>query len=238
MKYQNHIQHYKVDAEYFDFFHESNFRTQEIFRHYQEFFHLYRIKSSDKVLEIGSGGGAALRFIQSAGCEYYPLDISSFNLKKIKEKNIRNVFPVSGDTYSLPFNDDSFDFIILSEVLEHLAEPVTALTEIKRVLKKEGRLVVSVPYNEKLTYQICIHCNKPTPTNAHLHSFNEERLNLMINAAGLIPLKTSFCMNKIVNRLHFNLIFKSLPFSVWKIFDRVFNFIINKPASLIILSTK
>jgi ubiquinone/menaquinone biosynthesis C-methylase UbiE len=238
MEYNNHIQHYKVDAEYFDFFNENSFRKQDIFRHYQEFFSLYKVKKDDKILEIGAGGGTAVKFIQSYDCRYYPLDISSFNLKKIKGKNVKNVYPVSGDVYALPFENESFDFIILSEVLEHLAEPFKALTEIKRVLKKNGSLIISVPYNEKISYQICIHCNKPTPTNAHLHSFDEDKLSGMIKSAGLTPVKNSLCLNKIANRLHFNLLFKSLPFGIWKSFDRMFNSVMKKPASLIILSVK
>ena len=45
----------------------------------------------------------------------------------------------------LPFKDESFDFIIMSEVLEHLPSPGTTLKECSRILKKGGFLAATVP---------------------------------------------------------------------------------------------
>ncbi len=46
----------------------------------------------------------------------------------------------------LPFGDQSFDTIILSDVLEHIARPQSLLAEINRVLRPGGRLIAGVPY--------------------------------------------------------------------------------------------
>ena len=46
----------------------------------------------------------------------------------------------------LPFDDDYFDFIIISEVLEHLNEPYKLMAEIKRVLKDGGYLYITTPF--------------------------------------------------------------------------------------------
>ncbi|HPK53250.1 MAG TPA: class I SAM-dependent methyltransferase [Smithellaceae bacterium] len=45
----------------------------------------------------------------------------------------------------LPFPAESFDVVTMLAVLEHLAAPVVLLKEIQRILKKEGRLVLTVP---------------------------------------------------------------------------------------------
>jgi SAM-dependent methyltransferase len=50
-----------------------------------------------------------------------------------------------GDSYCLPFDDEVFDCVIASEILEHLYDDDRALAEIHRVLKPGGELVVSVP---------------------------------------------------------------------------------------------
>jgi len=238
LKLENHIEHYKVDAEYFDYLNLDKFTVQEIRRRYEEFFHLYRLKENDNILEIGAGAGFALNHINTETQKYFPLDISTYNLKRVREKTKGEIYPISGDVFNLPLPSNSFDFILLSEVLEHLNDPLMALKEIQRLLKKGGSFIVSVPYNETISYQMCIHCNKPTPTNAHLHSFDENKLVNLVKSVGLTPVKTSKCLSKAANRLHFNLLTKSLSFQHWKSFDKLFNSIIDKASSIIVLAQK
>ena len=45
----------------------------------------------------------------------------------------------------LPFPDNSFDYVVMAEVLEHLPYPMITLGEIKRVLKKDGQLIGNLP---------------------------------------------------------------------------------------------
>lgn len=238
MKLNNHIEHYKFEAEYFDYLELDKFAVQEIRRRYEEFFHLYKLKKNDKILEIGAGAGFALNHVDPRIHSYYPLDISSYNLKRVEEKTEGEIYSVSGDVFRLPFASETFDFILLSEVLEHLNDPQEALTELQRVLKSKGSFIVSVPYNEVISYQVCIHCNKPTPTNAHLHFFNEQKLVSIVKSVGLTPIKTSKCLNKVANRVHFNLFTKSLNFKHWKVFDNLFNAIIDKASSIIVVAKK
>jgi SAM-dependent methyltransferase len=46
----------------------------------------------------------------------------------------------------LPFENDSFDTVILSDVLEHLPDPYLLLREVARILRNNGKLLVSVPF--------------------------------------------------------------------------------------------
>ena len=46
---------------------------------------------------------------------------------------------------TLPFPDNSFDYVVMAEVLEHLPYPMITLGEIKRVLKKDGQLIGNLP---------------------------------------------------------------------------------------------
>jgi SAM-dependent methyltransferase len=51
-----------------------------------------------------------------------------------------------GDAHQLPFADDSFDAVVSMEVLEHLHSPERVVDEIRRVLKPEGRLVLTTRF--------------------------------------------------------------------------------------------
>lgn len=53
---------------------------------------------------------------------------------------------VVGDAHSLPFKDEEFDNILCTEVLEHLHSPEVAISEMKRVLKREGKLILTTRF--------------------------------------------------------------------------------------------
>lgn len=54
---------------------------------------------------------------------------------------------LQGDAYQIPFADDSFDIVTCQTVLLHLKDPLKALFEMKRVLKKDGLLICAEPNN-------------------------------------------------------------------------------------------
>ena len=126
----------------------------------------------------------------------------------------------------------------MSEVLEHLEKPLPALGEIKRVLSADGELLISVPYKEKISFHLCVHCNQPTPLNAHFHSFDEKKIKAMLSASGLELQKILTINNKIAHRLHLNIFLKSLPYSVWRLFDWIVNLISPKASHMIVLVKK
>ncbi len=237
-KYTDYINHYKIDAEFFDYFSKDKFTRQQDRRRYQQIYHLVKPLKGQRILEVGSGGGEALHCFQMAEIHYFPLDISFKNLNRIKNMAQFPVRPVSADVFHLPFHDNTFDIIILSEVLEHLDNPLEAIQKIKRILNPSGKLIISVPYKEEITYQFCIHCNKPTPTFAHLHSYDEKILAGYLTIAGFISDKILKACNKVLKLIGLDIIFVKMSFRFWKISDCLFNFIIPKPSYLFIVARK
>lgn len=106
-----------------------------------------------KVLDIGCGRGfyeAAIMILEPK-VQMVALDASSAYLTKAKETidalGVKHQATfVHGDAAKLPFSDNSFDRIICSEVLEHIPNDHTALSEMRRILKKGGFAMVSVPH--------------------------------------------------------------------------------------------
>lgn len=75
------------------------------------------------------------------GCEYLSLDYPPTG-RDLYEANPH----VFADAASLPFVAESFDTVLLLEVLEHLEQPGRALCEMARVLRKGGKAIVTVPF--------------------------------------------------------------------------------------------
>ncbi|MFC2123652.1 class I SAM-dependent methyltransferase [Bacteroidota bacterium] len=99
------------------------------------------------ILEAGCGIGSQTRIIarRNPDSNFLSIDISGESVNSAKERidseNIHNVNFQVADIMALPFEDESFDHVFLCFVLEHL--PGTrALTELKRILKKGGSLML------------------------------------------------------------------------------------------------
>ena len=95
-----------------------------------------------KVLEIGIGTGKNLPYYPE-NLKIYGCDLSHGMLEKAKKRSEdlkRKVFLLNTDAQLLGFKDNSFDIVITTFVFCSVAEPVTGLKEIKRVLKPDGKL--------------------------------------------------------------------------------------------------
>jgi len=93
-----------------------------------------------KTLDIGCAD-QQIRSLLKPDCEYIGLDY----LQTVS--NLYGTLPmIFGDAQKLPVLDDSMDTVILTEVLEHVPDPVATLNEIFRVLKPSGKLVMSMPF--------------------------------------------------------------------------------------------
>lgn len=98
-----------------------------------------------KILEIGCAKGihGRLALEKNEDIIMFGMDISFALLKEAR--NVKNLFVFQGDAESLPIESEVFHTVFVMEVLEHLLAPEKALREINRILKMNGRLVLSVP---------------------------------------------------------------------------------------------
>ncbi len=103
----------------------------------------FRNTRNKKILEIGCGDGGVVQYLKGEN-EVYAADISKNAVKFLREKGIK-AFLVDVSKEKLPFGDSSFDAVIALEVFEHLKSPQSAAEEIQRVLRKNGRLIISTP---------------------------------------------------------------------------------------------
>lgn len=94
--------------------------------------------SQGKLLDLGCGDGVFLKELgRGVG-----LDISKTRLKRAKKHSNKLV---EGDAQQLPFKNKSFDTILCTALIEHLPNQEECLKEMRRTLKDDGKVVLSIP---------------------------------------------------------------------------------------------
>jgi len=117
-----------------------------------------KIKSADKVLELGCGTGLFTRKVHAAtGASIIATDLSEELLQEARKKFPEGDFRVA-DAMNLDFPDNSFDVVFGSSIIHHL-DMDKSLQEIFRVLNKGGRMVFAEP--NMINPQILIQKNVP-----------------------------------------------------------------------------
>lgn len=231
--------HYQKDADLFDY---SELNMPEVTKN--EFCRLresiIREISNDLslVLDVGCGNGWVSKKLIPLGKKVISMDISSTNpINAIREVQHKNHAGLIADVYNIPLKENSIDCIIVSEVLEHVPDPKAAIINLIKLLKPNGKLIITTPYNEKIEYYLCVHCNMPTPKFAHLHSFNEDSIIRFIPQTGVTWSSKKF-INNYLSRIRSYIILKFLPFNFWMFIDNLFNKVFYKPTRLQIIIIK
>jgi len=111
---------------------------------------ILKLNKGSKILDMGCGSG-------DMTCIFHD-DYRVFGLDNCKEaieycnKSYRKAEYKLGDLYNTGYEDESFDAIILTDVIEHLYNPQKALSEIRRVLKPKGTLLLTTPNYSSITW--------------------------------------------------------------------------------------
>lgn len=230
--------HYQNDAELFDYSTLGSNKSERIeIKRLHEKILKDVPKEAACVLDVGCGGGWVSKALIKKGYNVISSDISTINpIKAVKGTFSSQHFGLIADAYELPFRDNSIDCIIASEIMEHVASPQLFIEYLMSKLTPHGRLIITTPYNEKITYHLCVHCNKLTPTDAHLHSFNEKNIRNIINSD--YSWKYRKFTNKILILTRIHLLLNFLPFYLWNIVDISANKIISKELRFMLILSK
>ena len=135
-----------------------------------------------RLLDLGCGTGGILRdWMIDNSCA--GVDRSELALKICKKNGFDSL--VRGDLAHLPFKPNSFDVVLLMDVIEHLPDDVTFLRNVSHVCSKGGRVIIAVPAFQLLWSQHDV-------TFKHHRRYGAAQLERVARAAGLEPERTTF----------------------------------------------
>ena len=141
----------------------------------------------NRILEVGAGDGAILKCLDTKGFakEMHALEISDSGVRVILSQGIKSLKSCQVfDGYTIPFENDSFDLVILSHVLEHVEYPRILLRELHRVSKYQ---YIEVPLDNPVepidsTFML---------SYGHIDCFSPGRMRHLLISEGLLPMADS-----------------------------------------------
>ena len=142
-----------------------------------------------RVLDVGCRTGALTQYY-AGGNDVVGVDVDSDALARARERlGIETVWADAEEGF--PFEDGSFDVVVMGEILEHLADPAAAVANVHRVLRPGGRFVGSVPnafrLKSRLAYARGRYPGDWDPT--HLQLFTPEALRRLLTVFAEIEIR-------------------------------------------------
>jgi cyclopropane fatty-acyl-phospholipid synthase-like methyltransferase len=208
----------------------------------------FQDKKSVKILDIGCGRGNISMPLASLSYQVTGIDLDANSIEEINKKNNFNnaEFRVQ-DANTLDVND-KYDFIIASEVVEHIKEPEKFLKFLKNILNEKGFLIITIPNGKSLEERIRkftthnkqglkikktikqklgkedivqSHANSP-----HLHFFSLKKIEKLITNSGyeIIACKNQASMFKEAYYLFLRFVLKRGSW-LFRMFNKIDNFL-------------
>ena len=148
----------------------------------------HEVTTGDRVLDLGCGAGRFLAALPNAvGVEIAQQAVDRAKAN-VPHADIRLLEPDG----SLPLGHGEIDLVWCSEVLEHIPDVAHALLEIRRVLKPDGRVLITVPYHGRLQaagIALTRFDRHFDPLGQHVRFFTRTSLHMTLEHAGFTRVK-------------------------------------------------
>jgi 2-polyprenyl-6-hydroxyphenyl methylase/3-demethylubiquinone-9 3-methyltransferase len=152
-------------------------------------FLLDRVQVGARVLDVGCGEGRFTAELAAAGARVVGIDVAEEPLRRARsshpELDLRLV-PAEG---AWELEDAGFDVVWAGEVIEHVADTAAWLSEVRRVLRSDGSLLLSTPAHGRLTLMRLALSRRAfarhfDPRGDHLRFYDRETLTSLIGDFG------------------------------------------------------
>lgn len=154
-------------------------------------------KDSQKFLDFGCGTGKLIREMNllHPKNKYLGIDVSESAIKVAKKSTPWASFYVVQDGNKFPFKNASFDFILAADVIEHVYNTKETFSELVRVLKKGGQILITTPYYGFLKNLLIISFGFDQvfdPMGGHIRFYTKKSLFSTLKAEGFNIVKYGY----------------------------------------------
>ena len=142
------------------------------------------VRSGEHVLDLGSGEGTFTEWLARIGAAPLGAEVAEAAVRRARAAHPELEFrlvPIDG---SLPLQDNSFDVVWATEVIEHVADTGRWLSEVRRVLKPGGRLLLTTPSHGRLRVALGGIERFSQPLGDHLHLYTRASLSQLLREFG------------------------------------------------------
>ncbi|MEW6655475.1 MAG: class I SAM-dependent methyltransferase [Aquificota bacterium] len=142
-----------------------------------------RAEERGKLLDIGCGNGYFLAQMRDLGWDVAGVEPDPNAVKVAREEFGLKVF--QGTIEEINFPENSFDVITMNHVIEHVLDPIALLSECKRILKPNGKLIVITPNIKSLGHRFFKQDWRGLEPPRHIYLFSSRSLITSAEKAGL-----------------------------------------------------
>jgi SAM-dependent methyltransferase len=153
---------------------------------------LREARPGERVLDLGCGTGRFVAALGDAGADPVGVELAETALERARRNvpgaDLRLVAPDG----SLPLGHGEVDLVWCSEVLEHVPDTVAFLTEVRRVLRQGGRLLVTVPDHGRLKRTLLALARYDAhydPLGQHVRFYTRRSLTRALRATGFVDIR-------------------------------------------------
>lgn len=185
---------------------------------FQKIWHKSKISTAKEIikdlqfkncLDVGCASGFMVSEIAKSfpKANYFGIDVYDKAVIAARKNYPQIKFKIASAD-KLPFKDNSFDLILFYETVEHVEDPAQCLKEIKRVLKKNGTLILTMDSGSwlfRIVWFVWENTKGKIWQGAHLHPFHHQELEELIKKANFkiqqklftfLGMEVTFVLNK------------------------------------------
>lgn len=146
--------------------------------------------SGKRVLDIGCGQGVFLELMRERGFDTFGIELGEESARVARDERGLNV--VTGDLFTLQAENESFDAVVMSHLIEHVDDPIAVLTRVRDLLRPGGVAMISLPNYRCIERRIFGANWYPWCLPVHLYHFDKRSISQAAEMAGLKANKVTY----------------------------------------------